>query len=175
MPDALGHQNIGFEYLNGAAGTATTVACTLNSLANNAQQSSAAVFCFYGWETGMGGIEYSVMVKVKTGAAVSGTPLVNVYIAASNDGGTTWSDGVANIGTDHSVTLTSPLNVRALGQINCPSPASVYIGGPWSVAQIFGGQPPTAFCLIIENKTGGALDSTNGGTITHQPATLVTF
>lgn len=133
-----------------------SITCTITSLANNGQQGAAAVD-----NTANLFLDVLVAVKVKTnasGTAASGG--VNIYVAATADGGSDYSDGVT--GTNASQTLTSPPNVRLLGVINCVANSTTYVGGPWSVAAVFGGVMPDHWVLIIENKTGAALDASVG-------------
>jgi hypothetical protein len=102
-----------------------------------------------------------VSVQVKNGASGAvNTGTVNVYAYATTDGGTTYTDGAT--GTDASITLTVPPNARLIGVINAVAASTTYKGGPFSVAQAFGGVLPDHWGIIIENKTGGALDATEG-------------
>lgn len=102
-----------------------------------------------------------VAVSVKSGASgVSSSGVVNVYAYGTADGGTTYTDGAT--GSDAGITLTSPPNVRLIGQINVVANATTYKGGPFSVAAAFGGILPDHWGIIIENKSGAALDSTEG-------------
>lgn len=102
-----------------------------------------------------------VSVQVKTGGSgVSSTGTVNVYAYGTSDGGTTYTDGAT--GSDAAITLTSPPNARLIGVINCVANATTYKGGPFSVAAAFGGSLPDHWGIVIENKTGAALDTTEG-------------
>lgn len=138
----------------GASNQAIT--CTITSLANNGQRGSTAVD-----NTSNTFLDALVHVKVKTGASVtSATGYVNVYAYGTADGGTTYSDGVS--GTDGAATLTSPPNLRLIGVINCVANSTTYNGGPFSVAQAFGGVLPDHWGIVVENKTGNALDASVG-------------
>jgi hypothetical protein len=100
-----------------------------------------------------------VFVKVKTGASgVTATGTVNVYAVATADGGTTYTDGAT--GSDAAITMAVPPNARLIGVINAVANATTYSGGPFSVAAAFGGVLPDHWAIVIENKTGGALDTT---------------
>jgi hypothetical protein len=102
-----------------------------------------------------------VLVKVKTNAAgTSATGFVNVYAYATVDGGSTYSESAT--GSDAAITLTAPTNARLLGSINAVANATTYRGGPFSVATAFGGILPEKWGIIIENRSGAALDSTGG-------------
>lgn len=102
-----------------------------------------------------------VFLKIKSGASgTTSTGVVNVYAYATADGGTSYSDTCT--GSDASVTLTVPPNLRLIGTINVVATATTYKSGPFSVAAAFGGVLPEKWGIVIENKSGGALDTTEG-------------
>jgi hypothetical protein len=132
------------------------ITCTITSLANNGQRASTAVD-----NTSNLFLDALIFVKVKSNASgTTATGVVNVYAYGTADGGTTYSDGAT--GTDAGITLTSPPNVRLIGTINVVANATTYNGGPFSVANAFGGQLPDHWGIVIENKTGAALDASIG-------------
>jgi hypothetical protein len=132
-----------------------TITCTLASLANNGQRSALAVD-----NTSDLAVDVLVQMKIKSGVSgVSATGFVNIYAYGTTDGGTTYPEGA---GTDTGVTLTSPPNVRLIGVLNVVANATTYSSEPMSVAAAFGGILPQKWGIIIENKTGAALDSTEG-------------
>lgn len=132
------------------------ITCTFTSLANNGQRCAAAID-----NTSNLFLDALVQIKIKTGnASTSTTGFVNIYAYGTADGGTNYSDGVS--GTDASATLTSPPNVRLIGVVNCVANSTTYVGGPFSVAQAFGGQLPDHWGIVVENKTGGTLDASIG-------------
>ena len=131
-----------------------TITCTITSLANNGQRGSAAID-----NTTNTFLDALVFVKCKTGAS-SATSTVNVYAYGTADGGTNYSDAVT--GTDAAETLTSPPNVRLIGVVNTPGNTTTYNGGPFSVAAAFGGLLPDHWGIVVENKTGNALDASVG-------------
>lgn len=138
----------------GSSGQAIT--CTFTSLANNAQRCSAAIN-----NTSNLALDAFVFVQVKIGAVGGNGPSVNVYAYGTADGGTTYSDGVP--GTDSTVTLTTPPNMRLIGVINTTVASGTYYGGPFSVAAAFGGVLPDHWGIVVENKTGsGSLDASVG-------------
>lgn len=131
------------------------ITCTLASLANSGQRSGLAVD-----NTSNLFLDALVQIKIKSNAAgTSTTGYVNVYAYATADGGTTYPEGA---GTDVGVTLTVPPNVRLIGVLNVVANATTYASEPMSVAAAFGGVLPDHWGIIIENKTGAALDSTEG-------------
>ncbi len=133
-----------------------SITCTITSLANNGQRQSTAID-----NTSNVFFDALVFVKVKSnasGTSASGT--VNVYAYGSADGGTTYTESAT--GSDGSITLTSPPNVRLIGVINVVANSTTYNGGPFSVAQAFGGVVPDHWGIIIENKSSGTLDASVG-------------
>jgi len=137
-------------------GTSTAITCTLASLASNGARESTVVS-----NTTDLFLDALVMVKVKSNATgTSATGYVNVYAYGSADAGTTYSDTAT--GTDAAITLTAPPNVRLIGVINVVANATTYKSGPFSVAAAFGGVLPEKWGIIIENKSGAALDATEG-------------
>lgn len=102
-----------------------------------------------------------VQAKIKTGASgTSSTGYINLWVYASADNGTTYPDNVT--GTDANITLVNPNNLVWLGSFNCVANATTYKSPLFSVASKFGGILPVKWGIVIENKTGGTLDSTAG-------------
>lgn len=132
------------------------ITCTITSLANNGQRGSAAID-----NSSNLFLDALVFVKVKSNASGTGaTGTVNVYAYGTADGGTTYSDGVS--GTDAGQTLTAPANLRLIGTINVVANSTSYWGGPFSVAQAFGGILPDHWGIVVENKTSATLDASIG-------------
>lgn len=129
---------------------------TIASLANNGAQASTAID-----NTTNLFEDALVQLKIKSPASsTAATGYVNVYAYGTADGGTTYSDGAT--GTNASITLTIPTNARLIGAINIVANATTYYSAPMSVAAAFGGILPDHWGIIIENKTGGTLDTTAG-------------
>lgn len=129
------------------------ITCTLTSLANAGGRGSAAIDN----STNLF-MDALVQLKIKTGA--SGTVAygrIEVYAYASADGGTNYTDGVS--GTDAAAGLTTPPNAILIGVINVAANAATYVGGPFSVAQAFGGQLPEKWGIVVLNFTGGSFDA----------------
>jgi hypothetical protein len=100
-----------------------------------------------------------VFLKLKSGASsTTPTGTIRVYAYATVDGGTLYTEGAS--GSDAALTLVSPTNLVLLGVINMVANATTYYGGPFSVAQAFGGVLPEKWGIVIENQSGGTLDST---------------
>lgn len=133
-----------------------TLTCTLASLANNGARGSTAVD-----NTSNLYSDVLLLLKIKSGASgVTSTGYVNVYAYGTVDGGTTYSEGFA--GSDAGITLTSPPNVRLIGVIAMVATSTTYYSPVMSVASAFGGVMPDHWGIIVENKSGGAFDSTEG-------------
>lgn len=134
------------------------ITCTITSLANAAQRSSLAVD-----NTTNLFLDAIVVVKVKTNAAgTSATGNVNIYAYGTADGGTTYGGGETGMGTNATVTLTSPPNIKKIGVINAVANGTVYDAGPFSVAAAFGGVLPDHWGIVVENLTGATLDASVG-------------
>lgn len=133
-----------------------TITLTIASLTNNSARASTAVDNTTNLYT-----DYLVRLKVKSPAsATAATGYINVYVVGTVDGGTTY--GEAASGTDAAITLTSPTNATFLGSFNVVANATTYQADAMSVASAFRGALPDHFVVIIENKTGGTLDSAGG-------------
>ena len=138
----------------GTSNQAITV--TLASLANNGARASTVVD-----NTSNLFLDALVAINIKTGAAsTSATGYVNVYAYGTADGGTNYTE--AATGSDAAITLVVPTNLRLIGSLNCVANATTYKSGPFSVAAVFGGAMPDKWGIVIENKTGGTLDGTEG-------------
>lgn len=129
---------------------------TIASLANNSARQSTAVD-----NSSNVALDALVQLKIKSAASsTSSTGVVNVYAFGTADGGSTYTEGAG--ASDAAITLTSPTNLRLIGTINVVANSTTYYGGPLSVAAAFGGVLPEKWGIVIENKTGAALDSTAG-------------
>src|SRR5262245_31724521 len=102
-------------------------------------------------------LDVLVQLKVKTGSSGTlSTGYVNLYAYGTADAGTTYPEGA---GTDVGVTLTSPPNVKMIGRLNAVANTTTYSSEPFSVAAAFAGTMPDRWGIIIENQTGGTLDT----------------
>lgn len=132
-----------------------SITCTLASLANNGLRQSTAID-----NSSNLFIDALVVIKVKSGSGTSSTGAVYIYAYGTVDGGSTYSDGAT--GSDGSFTPTSPTNLRLIGIINVVANTTTYTSSPMSVAAAFGGVLPDHWGIVVENKSGGSLDSTEG-------------
>lgn len=140
---------------------------TLNALANatgsyGAGRNSTAVD-----NTSNLWVDALLTVKAKTGSTTpANDKCVYVYGYGTTDGGASYTDGTTGI--DAAFTGTNPPNMRLIGIINVAATATVYTGGPWSVANAFGGILPDHWGIYVVNFTGGALDASAGGSADYQ-------
>lgn len=102
-----------------------------------------------------------VFLNIKSGASgTTSTGYVTIYAYGTSNGGTNYTEGAS--GTDAALTLTSPTNLKLVGIINVVASATTYSAGPFSIASAFGGQLPDKWGIVVQNNTGGSLDSTEG-------------
>lgn len=137
----------------GTSNQAITV--SIASLANNGARQSDVVD-----NTTLLFLDALVSLKVKSPASsTDAAGYINVYAYGTVDG-TTYSDSAS--GSDAAFTPTSPPNLKLIGVANVNVNATTYRIGPFSVAGAFGGILPAKWGIVVENKTGGTLDSTEG-------------
>lgn len=143
--------------LNEKLGTsAQAITCTITSLANGSARQSTAID-----NTTNLFMDALVSLTVKSGASsTSATGHVDVYVGATVDGGSTYTDGAT--GTNGAFTPTSPTNLRFLGSINVVANSATYQGGPFSIASAFGGILPAEWVIVVINNSGATLDASVG-------------
>jgi hypothetical protein len=94
----------------------------------------------------------------------AGTPANDkaIYVFAyGSEDGTNYTDNAT--GSDAAVTMRDPTNLRLIGVIACPDSGGLtYKGGPFSVAQAFGGILPRKWGIVLRNYTGVTLSATEG-------------
>jgi hypothetical protein len=133
-----------------------TITCTITSLTNTSQRQSTAID-----NTTNLFLDALVQVKIKTNASsTSATGFVVVYAYGTADGGSDYGDTVT--GSDGSVTLTIPPNLRVVGIINAVANSTTYVLNPVSIASVFGGKLPDHWGIVVENQTGATLDASVG-------------
>jgi len=133
-----------------------TITLTIASLGNGSARESTVVD-----NSTLVCLDALVQLKVKSNASgTSSTGVVNVYAYSSSDGGTTYTENAT--GSDAAITLTTPTNAVQVGIVNVVANATTYKSSPFSIAQAFGGILPQRWGIIIENKSGAALDATGG-------------
>ena len=140
-----------------------TITITVSSLTNNSARESTAIDNSSNLYA-----DALVFLKLKTGASgTAATGYCNVYAYGTANGGTNYTDNAT--GTDAGITLPSPPNARIIGIVNMVANSTTYYGGPYSIAAAFNGVLPEKWGIIVENKTGGTLDTTAGNfTVVYQ-------
>lgn len=137
-----------------AAAAAFTI--TVASLTNNSARQSTEID-----NSSNLYLDALVQVKVKSPASsTSTTGLVNIYLYSSADDQASRTENAG--ATDAAITLTSPPNTRLIGSVNVVANATTYYSPTFSVAAACSGVLPKFWGIILENKTGGTLDSTGG-------------
>lgn len=133
-----------------------TITCTLASLTNNSARASTALD-----NSTNVYLDALVFLSIKSGASGTATTgYANIYAYGTADGGTNYTESAT--GSDAGITLVSPTNLKLIGIINIVANSTTYKAGPYSVAAAFGGILPEKWGIVVENKTGGTLDGTEG-------------
>jgi len=133
--------------------SAAGVTISLASLADSAKRQSDAVD-----NSSNLYLDAQVQLKVKTGGTVSGDKAVYVYAYGTTDsGGLGYSGGASGSDSAFSGTLA---NTKLIGVISTPASGTAYESDIMSVAAGFGGLLPGKWGIIVENKSGSALDGT---------------
>ena len=105
-------------------------------------------------------LDAHVQLKVKTGTTVSGDKAVYVYAYGTTDSsGLGYSGGASGSDSAFSGALD---NTKLIGVISTPATGTSYESDIISVAIGFGGTLPSKWGIIVENRSGSALDSTEG-------------
>lgn len=135
--------------------TASTLTITLASMANNTANSSAVIDN----GTDLDG-EKIVHVKIQANSTgVSSTGYVDVCVHPSVDDSTSFA-GTTATGAATGITKRAS-GFKIAGRI--PLTANSQVNElTFSIAALFGGNPPKRSLLSVENKSGAALDSTAG-------------
>lgn len=100
-------------------------------------------------------------IKPQNSGSISAPSCVYVWAYGTSDaGGGAYPDTVT--GSDAAITMNSPTQLRLLGIINVAAINVKYGGGPWSVANCFGGRLPEKWGIVVQNDCGTALHATEG-------------
>ena len=133
--------------------SAASITVSIASLADHAERQSDVVdnsTSLY--------LDAHVQLKVKTGSSVSGDKAVYVYAYGTTDSsGLGYSGGASGSDSAFGGTLE---NTRLIGVISTPASGTSYESDIISVATGFGGTLPSKWGIIVENRSGSALDST---------------
>lgn len=138
--------------LYGTSGVAIT--CTLASLAAASYRQSAVVD-----NTTNLFEDALVQVTLKTTASAGAT--LSVYVYATDDGGTTYSNGASGSDAAFTPGTNDAANMKLLFTFVVGA-TQQYVSPLLSVAALFGGRLPAKWGLIVFNNSGQALDATAG-------------
>jgi hypothetical protein len=134
------------------------ITITINSLANDAKRESLAV------DNSVDGfLEALVQVKVATNTAAdsAGDKSVYVYACATSDNGTSYSGNASGSDASFGADPQQISNCRLMGVIYAPIQNKIYESDLMSVASAFGGLLPQRWGIIVHNKTGQTLKSSD--------------
>lgn len=139
--------------------SANALTCTLASLASSttAGRSSTTMD-----NTTSKYEDYGFDVKLKTnGSAPTGEKGSYIYLAVSQDGTNLSGSSAEAVGTDVAVTFDTNTNLFGPYFLSMPAASTTYRWQSGSIAALIGFVPQKA-CVIVNNQTGNALDSTAG-------------
>lgn len=136
-----------------ASYSTATVTITAGTLASASARESAAQTT----DTSSNVNDIRVIVSAGIGGGVlAGNKAVYLWIATSEDAGTTWTGNAT--GSDAAITLDSP-NQFNLGGAIAFAAQSTTRGASFSLKAACGGSLPAKWSVIVENQTGIALSS----------------
>lgn len=139
-------------------GTSTGITITLASLGSSATAARESTAIDNTSDLYDDAMVY-VACKLQAGSPAN-DKAIYVFAYGSEDG-TNYTDNAT--GSDAAVTMRVPTNLRLIGVISCPdSGALTYKGGPFTVAQAFGGIMPRKWGIVVRNYTGVTFDATEG-------------
>ena len=133
-------------------GSSTTITVTLAGLTDTSQRQAQAV------DNGTE-LFHDALVggKVKTGAGAAAGDYVDIYAAASADGGTTYGGDCS--GSDEAYAGEAN-NLIHLARVSTDAAETTFAFGPWSIAAAFGGVLPEHWTLVFDNESDSTLDTT---------------
>jgi hypothetical protein len=126
---------------------------SLNSLASNAARQSTEVDN----SSNLFLDALLSVVLVSASSSVSSTGVANIFAFGTADGGTNRTEGAG--ASDASITLADPSNLLFVGSVSIVANSTTYKAGPFSIAKAFGGVLPERWGVVIENRSGTALNS----------------
>jgi len=139
-------------------GSNQSITITINGLANDARRESAAIDnstnCF---------LDALVQVKIATNTSADSTGDKSVYIYAygTADDGTSCSGNATGSDAAFGTDPQQVNNCRLLGIIYAPTQNLIYESDPMSVACVFGGVLPQRWGVVVHNKTGQTLKTSD--------------
>ena len=107
-------------------------------------------------------VDAFVFAKIKSheSSVPTGEKACHFYVYGALDDAEPTSDGTD--GVEGTFTLSDAAHLGYLGSLYFTAAAQTIEGHPWSVADAFRGAVPAKWGVVIVNKTGAALDLTDG-------------
>ena len=139
-------------------GSNQSITITINGLANDAKRESAAIDnatnCF---------LDALVQVKIATNASADSTGDKSVYVYAygTADDGTSCSGNATGSDAAFGADPQQINNCRLLGIVYAPTQNLIYESDPMSIACVFGGVLPQRWGIVVHNKTGQTLKTSD--------------
>lgn len=126
---------------------AQAITITLAGLAATSARESAAVD-----NTTNLYLDALVAMQIKLNGTTASDKANYIYTAGTVDAATPlWPDAVT--GGDAAITVDSPTQLKLLGIVYQPTNSATKKGGPWSVAEKFGGVLPEKWSIIVVNSS----------------------
>lgn len=133
-----------------AYASSASITITLNSLGDGAARESTAIDNSSNLYA-----DAHVRVSVKVGT-VANEKRVLVYAYGSEDG-SLYPDTIT--GSDAAVTLETPTVIRLADVIAVPTSSKTYESDVISIARLYGGKLPRKWGILVQNRSGAALDA----------------
>lgn len=139
-------------------GSNQAITITMNGLADDAKRESAAIDnatnCF---------LDALVQVKIATNTTTDSTGDESAYVYAygTSDGGTSYSGNASGSDAAFGTDPQQLDNCRLIGVIHAPTKDKIYESEPMSIASAFGGLLPQRWGIIVHNRTGQTLKSSD--------------
>ncbi|MEN6332805.1 MAG: hypothetical protein ABFE01_01005 [Phycisphaerales bacterium] len=134
------------------------IALTINGLANDAKRESTAVD-----NSTNRFLDALVQVKIATNPSAdsTGDKAVYVYAYGTTDGGATCSGNASGSDAAFGADPQQLANCRLIGVTYAPTQNKIYESDLMSVASAFGGLLPQRWGIIVHNKTGQTLKTSD--------------
>jgi len=132
---------------------AQSITITLNSLGQSDAQASTVIEN----TTNLFLEALVVVIIVAAASGVSANGTADIYAYGSVDDGANYPEGIT--GTNGSITLNNPTNLRRIGTLFVNVDSTTYVSEPLSVASAFGGVLPSYWGIVVVNNSGAAFAS----------------
>ena len=141
-----------------------TISCTYANMVTGAARCSTAVDA-----SGGRYLDALLMVSadLQTGAVTGNDNAVYIYLYGKLAGALSYTDNAS--GADAAITLRDPNNFVGPFAISFATATGnpIALGGPWSVANAFGGRMPSEWGVVVYNKTNSLFGTAVNNQITY--------